>query len=1043
VRTILILLATLAGTAHAAGTIFSTLISGDGQDYATAVASDAQGDVFVAGLTYSPHFPVTAGAYQTTFGQTCDAFVAKVGPDGKVIWATYLGGILDDFATGVALDGAGNVLVTGYTRSPDFPLVHPIQSNFTGFEGFVAKFDPTGSRLLYSTLLSGQGETGGAGIVADSAGNAYVAMSTLSATGYPGAQTWPDQPGIFVSKLTPQGRLVYSYFHPNGVAAGLALDAAGAVYVAASYPSLYSSSATQTFGTPGLGYAIVFKISPDGTQKLYETALGGSVEADAAAIAVESTGEVWVAGRTASADFPLVHPLENSLGARPLWKSTDGGTTWTPLDNLPFALPQMLVPDPQTPGTIYAATGDLGVLKSVNGGATWVQANAGIATTNVQVLAIDPADTQTLYAAAAPGYEKTASAVYKSTDGARTWAHVDTSPLPVNQIAVDGKNPANVYEVNFNISYTPVNIRKSSDAGATWNNLTFPASVQSLVVDPRTGALIAVSNQEVSGPNGVGVNMPPFFYRSVDGGASWLRNQSVTPTVLPGLVIDGSTNPSTVYDALSFRSQDGGVTWSPLAPSPASSNTSAVAVDPGGNLYAAIPNGMFVSSDHGQTWTAIGAPAYPNITSIVPAGSGTLYTIARNQTGTQAASLGIEEFTANYSTIESTTSGFVSKLSADGSTLEYSTYLRGHSAGEPYTLFASEPYLFETQNWISAIALDNAGNVVVAGGTRATDFPTANPAQAANAGLSDAFAATLSPDGGKLNYATYFGGSGDDGALAAAVDSNGNVILAGQTFSRDFPVSGGESQPFSYGNAFVVKLATGPPVISSVLNGASYQPGIEAGSWVMIKGANLANSTRVWRSSDFDGGNLPESLDGVRVTIDGRPAFVEYISPTQINVQAPSDSTAGTVNVVVDNNGAASLPAPVQLQPVAPAFFMYPGTNMVVASLLPDYSLLSVAAAAKPGDMVALWGTGFGATTPAVAAGTVVAGVPAAVTPPTVTVGGMPATVMSTVLTPGSAGLYQIAIQLPANLPSGALPVVASVRGMQTQAGVTILVGTP
>ena len=168
-----------------------------------------------------------------------------------------------------------------------------------------------------------------------------------------------------------------------------------------------------------------------------------------------------------------------------------------------------------------------------------------------------------------------------------------------------------------------------------------------------------------------------------------------------------------------------------------------------------------------------------------------------------------------------------------------------------------------------------------------------------------------------------------------------------------------------------------------------------------------------------------------------------FVSPTQINVQAPSDSTAGTVNVVVDNNGAASLPAPVQLQPVAPAFFMYPGTNMVVASLLPDYSLLSVAAAAKPGDMVALWGTGFGATTPAVAAGTVVAGVPAAVTPPTVTVGGMPATVMSTVLTPGSAGLYQIAIQLPANLPSGALPVVASVRGMQTQAGVTILVGTP
>ena len=85
--------------------------------------------------------------------------------------------------------------------------------------------------------------------------------------------------------------------------------------------------------------------------------------------------------------------------------------------------------------------------------------------------------------------------------------------------------------------------------------------------------------------------------------------------------------------------------------------------------------------------------------------------------------------------------------------------------------------------------------------------------------------------------------------------------------------------------------------------------GIEAGSWVTIQGSNLANTTRTWRSSDFVGDDLPTSLDGVSVSIDGQPAFVEYISPTQINVQAPSDSMVGAVNVVVDNNGAVSAPA--------------------------------------------------------------------------------------------------------------------------------------
>jgi uncharacterized protein (TIGR03437 family) len=152
---------------------------------------------------------------------------------------------------------------------------------------------------------------------------------------------------------------------------------------------------------------------------------------------------------------------------------------------------------------------------------------------------------------------------------------------------------------------------------------------------------------------------------------------------------------------------------------------------------------------------------------------------------------------------------------------------------------------------------------------------------------------------------------------------------------------------------------------------------------------------------------------------------------------------------VVDNNGNISAPAAAQLQAVAPAFFMYPGTNYAVASRLPDYALLGDpsavpgSVAAKPGDTVVLWGTGFGATLPAVAAGTTVSGASAVVTAPTVTVGGTAVPVIGTVLTAGSAGLYQVTIQLPATVPTGAVAVQAFAGGVPTQSGLLLVVSKP
>jgi hypothetical protein len=924
-----------SSTVHAAGAVFTTLLGDSYQSYASAVTSDAQSNTYVAGVTAARDFPVTAGAYQTTFSGTDDAFVAKLGPDGKVVWATYLGGSSQNWATGVALDSSGNVWVTGFTASTDFPILNPIQTWLATAPGdyayaFVSKLSPDGSKLLYSTLLGSTAGFAGttaspAGIAVDSNGNAYVAVNVSSAIGYPGTQNAPEQSGIFVTKLTPQGTLVYSYFHPNGAATAIALDSSGAIYVAGSSLANDPNTATLVSAAPVFQQAISFKLSPDGSTNLWETALGSSAQSAAGAIAVDSAGEVWIAGSTSSANFPLVNPLQNTLGERPLKTSTDSGASWTPIDNLPFALPQAIEVDPTTPTTLYIATADLGVFKSVDGGVTWTAASKGIAASNVSALAIDPVQTQTLYAGAS-------TAVYKSVDGANTWTAIDSPSASLIQILVDAQSPNNIYEVLLNTQGIPgaPNFRKSTDGGATWNTIPFahPPMV-TLALDPRvSGHLFAVGWENLAEPYGsVWVQA---LYTSIDGGATWTQAAQVNYSPVGGIVVDPSTNPSTVYCELELKSADGGVNWSPVAalPGVVGPGSSVYAVDPSGTLYAlGVASGAFVSHDRAKTWNPIAFPGF-NTAAIVPAGSsGTLYSPVT--AGNQSA-FG--------------TAGFLSKISADGSTLEYSTYLRGHQSAPGY--IANNTYnespLFVTQNWIAGLALDSAGDVVVAGGTRATDFQTVNPLQAANAGLADAFAAVISSDGSMLKYSTYLGGSSDDGGLAAAVDPQGNVIVAGQTWSGDFPITNGSELPLDVAGAFVAKLAVPTtPVITSVVNGASFQPGIEAGSWVAIQGSNLANTTRTWQASDFTGNDLPASLSGVSVTINGLPAFVEYTSPTQINVLAPSDSTTGSVNVVVNNNGLLSAPATAQLQMYAPAFFINPATSLVFASLLRASGLIA------------------------------------------------------------------------------------------------------
>jgi uncharacterized protein (TIGR03437 family) len=236
------------------------------------------------------------------------------------------------------------------------------------------------------------------------------------------------------------------------------------------------------------------------------------------------------------------------------------------------------------------------------------------------------------------------------------------------------------------------------------------------------------------------------------------------------------------------------------------------------------------------------------------------------------------------------------------------------------------------------------------------------------------------------------------------------------------------------------------PKISGVANAAGWQAGVSAGTYISIYGSNFAPSgstPAVW--SDYvSNGQLPTTLAGVSVSMGGSPAYVYYVSPAQINVLAPSVGT-GSTSVTVTNAAGTSAAYNVQSAAVQPAFFEW-GSYAVATDA--HYHWLvkngtfpgTTTAPAHPGDTIILWGTGFGATTPAAPSGQVTPANIYGVSGVTVTIGGVQATNVVTALSPGSAGLYQVNLTVPSNLANGDYSVIAAVNGVSSPTGVELTV---
>jgi hypothetical protein len=308
--------------------IFASYLGTDGR--ILALALDHTGSSYVAGYTQDLLFPTTPTAYCTSYQGGTDAFVMKVDTvSNAIVYSTLLGGSAAEYCVGLAVDSSGNAVISGQVGSSNFPVtLGAFMTNYTsynGSDGFLTKFDATGSSLVFSTFMIGAYP---ATVACDAVGDIYTsgrAPAFFPTT--PGAfLPTTSQGGMHAAKFRSDGSLAYSTFiwePPYEFPYATTVDSAGnLVFVGSFFTGVHAipvtSDALQPASAGGSAESFYGKLNATGTGMIYCSFLGGSKSDGIAGVCMGAQDSVYLCGSTDSADFPVTpgayDPVVNPKG---------------------------------------------------------------------------------------------------------------------------------------------------------------------------------------------------------------------------------------------------------------------------------------------------------------------------------------------------------------------------------------------------------------------------------------------------------------------------------------------------------------------------------------------------------------------------------------------------------------------------------------------------------------------------------------------------------------------------------------------------------
>ncbi len=555
---------------NAEGTAFaySTFLTGEGEGFAYGVAVNSAGNAYVTGYTTAADFPVTAGAFQTRHGGAYDAFVAELNPSGGgLVYSTFIGGKGFEEGYAIALDSSGSAYVAGETNSSDFPTTSgALQRSYNGGpannglagDGFVAKLNPAGSALLYSTYLGGASDEEISGIAIDSSGSAYVTGST-SSTDFPVVNPFQRFNGGGPSFKSTDGGVTWNAVRTGLTSANvtcfMTTSDASTIYAGTVDGGLFKSvDRGATWSRTGLPGEQIFAVAADKDNATLYAACSAGVRAST------DGGRRWSAPapETYAGRALAVDPINSGtvyaaagFNAQSLLKSTDFGVSWRtigPADVRGISLAL----DPRNPSTLFAGgvgglLADGGVAKSTDGGGSWNL--TGLTDARVTAIAVDPHDAATIFAGDSDGF------VYRSTDGGASWIdrNLDGHGAgAIRSLAVDPNDGFQVFAGGAR------GLFKSHDGGRFWSKSSdglLSPFVNAIAVDPKRSGNVYVGTGK-SPEDAFLAKLSPdgsaLLFSTYLGGASEERGSSVVVDLLGRVYLTGST------DSINFATTQSG-----------------------------------------------------------------------------------------------------------------------------------------------------------------------------------------------------------------------------------------------------------------------------------------------------------------------------------------------------------------------------------------------------------------------------------------------------------------------------------------------------